>query len=199
VVLVVATAAVAATIKTDGKIVRYKKDLHQPGGLFVYMDADLHCLINKYNMAKSKETFNKKEKEKKRLKQRQEKREKMEYRKANASKSQSLDDMMAYLDENGNLTSTPPDPRQRREFKVEEIQIGVPKLEAGEGEEDSRSGTVNFFDDKKGFGFIIDNQTGERIFVHINQLSGPLTANDKVTYDVERGAKGLVAVNVTKL
>lgn len=150
-------------------------------------------------MAKSKETFNKKEKEKKRIKQRQEKREKMEYRKANASKGQSLDDMMAYLDENGNLTSTPPDPKNRREYKAEDIQIGVPKYEAQEDEGNSRQGIVNFFDDKKGFGFIIDKQTGERIFVHINQLSGPLSMNDKVSYEVEKGAKGLVAVNVSKL
>ena len=52
-------------------------------------------------MAKSKETFNKKEKEKKRLKQKQEKMEKMQERKANATKGKSLEDMMAYIDENG--------------------------------------------------------------------------------------------------
>ena len=65
-------------------------------------------------MAKSKETFNKKEKEKKRLKQRQDKAEKMEQRNANAKKGKSLDEMMAYLDENGNLTSTPPDPKKKK-------------------------------------------------------------------------------------
>ena len=80
-------------------------------------------------MAKSKETFNKKEKEKKRLKQRQEKREKMEERKANAKKGQSLDDMMAYIDEDGNISSTPPDPKKKKLFNVEDIQIGVPKFE----------------------------------------------------------------------
>src|SRR4051812_39479022 len=61
-------------------------------------------------MGKSGETFGKKEKEKKRLKDRQEKQEKMEHRKANAKKGKSLDEMMAYMDENGNLSSTPPDP-----------------------------------------------------------------------------------------
>jgi hypothetical protein len=66
-------------------------------------------------MAKSKETFNKKEKEKKRLKQRQEKREKKEERKANAKKGKSLEEMMAYIDEDGNISDTPPDPRQKRE------------------------------------------------------------------------------------
>jgi len=58
-------------------------------------------------MAKSQETFGKKEKEKKRKKQQQEKREKMEERKANAKKGKSLDEMMAYVDENGNISATP--------------------------------------------------------------------------------------------
>lgn len=64
-------------------------------------------------MAKSRETFNKKEKEKKRLKLKQEKREKMEERKANKKNGKSLEDMMAYLDENGNLTNSPPDTRKK--------------------------------------------------------------------------------------
>ena len=71
-------------------------------------------------MAKSKETFNKKEKEQKRFKQKQNKREKMEERKAN-KKSGNLEDMMAYLDENGNLTSVPPDPRSKKIFRQEDM------------------------------------------------------------------------------
>ena len=59
-------------------------------------------------MAKSQETFSKKEKGKQKIKQRQEKLEKMNERKANAKKGKSLEEMMAYVDENGNLTSTPP-------------------------------------------------------------------------------------------
>jgi len=59
-------------------------------------------------MAKSKITFNKKEREKKRLKKRNEKAEKMAERKANVVKGKSLDDMMAYVDENGNLSKHPP-------------------------------------------------------------------------------------------
>jgi len=59
-------------------------------------------------MAKSQETFSKKEKGKQKIKQRQEKLEKMNERKANAKKGKSLEEMMAYIDENGNLTSTPP-------------------------------------------------------------------------------------------
>jgi cold shock CspA family protein len=150
-------------------------------------------------MAKSKETFGKKEKEKKRLKQLQEKKEKMEERKANAIKGKSLEDMMAYIDEDGNISSTPPDPKKKRVFNVEDMQIGVPKYEAGDPADAIRQGTVTFFNESKGFGFINDAQTGERVFVHINQLTERIGETDKVTFEVESGAKGLSAVNVKKM
>jgi len=59
-------------------------------------------------MAKSKETFGKKQKEKQRLKNRQDKQQKKEERKANLKKGKTLNEMLAYVDENGNLSSTPP-------------------------------------------------------------------------------------------
>jgi len=149
-------------------------------------------------MAKSKETFNKREKEKQRQKQKQEKREKMEERKANAGKSKSLDDMMAYIDENGNITSTPPDPKKKKTFNVEEIEIGVPK-QIYEPGSDINEGVVNYFNESKGFGFIMDKQSGERLFFHVNQLQERIYENDKVSYDIERGPKGFNAVNIKKI
>jgi cold shock CspA family protein len=146
-------------------------------------------------MAKSKETFGKKEKEKKRLKQIQEKKEKMEARKANPQKT-SLDDMMAYIDEDGNISSTPPDPKKKRVFNAEDMQISVPKYEASENSDEPRNGVVNFFSESKGFGFINDTVSGERIFVHINNLSERIAEGDKVTFEVENGPRGLSAVNV---
>ena len=74
-------------------------------------------------MARSQETYSKKENEKKRLKKQQDKIEKREERKANSNKGKSLDDMLAYLDEDGNLSSTPPDPRKKRIVKSEDMQI----------------------------------------------------------------------------
>ncbi|MBP7556578.1 MAG: cold shock domain-containing protein [Chitinophagaceae bacterium] len=148
-------------------------------------------------MAKPKETFNKKEKEKKRLKQKQEKQEKMAERKAHAKKGKSLEDMMAYIDENGNISDTPPDPRRRVVFKTEDIQIGVPKME--DIPDEPHIGIVSFFNDSKGFGFINEQPSGERIFVHINQLTEPIREGDKVTYEVERGPRGLNATEVKKL
>lgn len=149
-------------------------------------------------MGKSQETFSKKEKEKKRLKERQEKAEKMEDRKMNAKKGKSLDEMMAYIDENGNISSTPPDPRKKKVFKQEDMQIGVPKHEPGEADEVIRTGVVSFFNDAKGFGFIKDLKSQESIFVHINQLKEQIKETDKVTFEVEMGPKGLSAVNVIK-
>ena len=149
-------------------------------------------------MAKSKETFNKREKEKQRQKQKQEKREKMEERKANAGKSKSLDDMMAYIDEDGNITSIPPDPRKKKTFNVEEIEIGVPK-HIDEPGSDVNEGVVNYFNESKGFGFIMDKHSGERLFFHVNQLQERIYENDKVSYDIERGPKGFNAVNIKKV
>ena len=149
-------------------------------------------------MGKSQETFSKKEKEKKRAKQRIDKAEKMEERKANAKKGKSLDEMMAYIDENGNISATPPDPRKKKAFKLEDMQIGVPKQGEVSPEEAIRSGVVTFFNDAKGFGFIKDLQSQESVFIHVNQLSERISENDKVTFEVEMGHKGLNAVNVKK-
>ncbi|HZG26755.1 MAG TPA: cold shock domain-containing protein [Chitinophagaceae bacterium] len=150
-------------------------------------------------MAKSQETFGKKEKQKNKLKQRQEKAEKMEDRRANAKKGKTLDEMMAYIDENGNLSSTPPDPRRKKVFNSKDMQIGVPKQEARDQEDVIRTGVVTFFNEDKGYGFIKDMQTQESVFIHVNQLSGPIKEHDKVTFEVEMGHKGPSALNVKKI
>jgi cold shock CspA family protein len=146
-------------------------------------------------MGRSQETFTKREREKQRIKKQQEKIEKMKERKANG-KSKSLEDMMAYLDENGNLTNTPPDPKKKKIFRQEDMQVSVPKLEDRPAEV-PRKGIVTFFNTQKGFGFINDVETRERIFVHTNDLEAPVMENDKVTFFVQQSPKGLVAVNVT--
>jgi cold shock CspA family protein len=122
----------------------------------------------------------------------------MEERKANASKGKSLDDMMAYIDEDGNISSTPPDPSRKKKFNVEDIEIGVPKSPE-KTEADINTGVVDYFNQSKGFGFIKDEQSGERLFFHVNQLQDRISENDKVTYDIERGPRGFNAVNIKKL
>ena len=148
-------------------------------------------------MAKSQETFNKKEKEKKRLKKRQDKLLKKEERKA-SSDGGGLDNMMAYLDEFGNITNTPPDPTiKKKKIKAENIELGVPKRE--EGEVELNEGKVAFYNDSKGYGFIKDGRTQENYFFHVNGVIDEVKENDAVTYDLERGAKGMNAVNVKKV
>jgi cold shock CspA family protein len=145
-------------------------------------------------MARHKESFNKREKEKQRQKEKQGKKEKMEERKANQVKGKSLDDMMAYIDEDGNISSTPPDPAKKKVFNAEDIEIGVPKFQ--EIDEPLKEGRIDFFNDQKGFGFIIQNN-GAKIFFHINQATYLVKEGDIVNFTVERGPKGLNAVGVT--
>ena len=59
-----------------------------------------------------------------------------------------------------------------------------------------QTGTVKFFNDEKGFGFIKPDDGGEDIFVHSSGLIDQIRENDKVKFNVERGKKGLNAVNV---
>ena len=146
-------------------------------------------------MGKSQETFNKKEREKKKQKKQKDKAERKEERKAN-NKGKSFEDMIAYVDEFGNLTSTPPDPNKRREIKVEDIQIGATKQAEIDPAEIVRNGTVSFFNESKGYGFIRDKQTNESVFVHISGLIDKINENDKVTFEVEMGQKGPNAVKV---
>lgn len=149
-------------------------------------------------MAKSQETFNKKEKEKKRLKKRQDKLARREERKANPKKG-GLDSMISYIDEYGNPSDTPPDPtRKKRVFKAEDIEIGVPRRETEEVEA-IRSGKVDFFNHEKGFGFIRENETNEKYFVHVSSLTEEIEEGDKVTFELEQGQKGLNAVRVNRI
>jgi CspA family cold shock protein len=62
------------------------------------------------------------------------------------------------------------------------------------------TGTVKFFNDSKGFGFITNEETGKDIFVHVSNLNGvELREGDKVEYNEEEGRKGMVAANVQVL
>ena len=147
-------------------------------------------------MAKSQETFSKKEKEKLKLKKRKEKEEKKEERKANAIKGQSLEDMMAYVDENGNITNTPPDPKKRRVVNAEDMLIGVAKQSAADPADLIRKGVISHFNEGKGYGFIRDLKSQESVFVHINSILDKVKEGDKVTFETEITHKGTSATKV---
>ena len=141
------------------------------------------------------ETWEKKERKKKKLQKKKEKAEKKLERKENSTNINS-DSMYAYLDENGNLSSTPPDPKKKIVVKAEDINIGVPKHEPVDPADLIRKGVVTFFNDSKGYGFIKDMASQESVFVHINSLTEQIKENNLVTFEIEMGPKGANAVNV---
>lgn len=144
-------------------------------------------------MGRSQESFNKKEVRKRKEKKRKEKEEKRQAR--SESGSNSLDDMIAYVDEYGNITDTPPDPDEKEEIKVEDIQVSTPK-KYDEPEDVEKTGTVSFFNEEKGFGFIKSKGLKQDVFVHINNCHSQIAEGNLVSFKTEKGPKGLVAVDV---
>ena len=57
-------------------------------------------------------------------------------------------------------------------------------------------GTVKFFNETKGFGFIKVNGTNQEVFVHVSELKDQIRQDDEVTFEVQEGKRGLNAVNV---
>jgi cold shock CspA family protein len=145
-------------------------------------------------MAGSQETFGKKEREKKRLKKKKDKLLKKEERKAGEQESEFI-----YVDEFGQLTDTPMDPSRKIKVEASSIEIGVPKKEDREVEDTEKKGKVSFFDSSKGFGFIIENDSQEKYFVHVSGVLEEIKENDKVSFELERGLKGMNAVRVKKI
>jgi cold shock CspA family protein len=144
-------------------------------------------------MGRSQESFNKKDVRNKKEKKRKEKAAK-KLAKRDGEKS-SFDDMIAYVDENGVITSEPIDPTSKTEVKLEDIAVSVPK---GSDEEVDpiRKGTITFFNESKGFGFIKDLETKQDVFVHANNVIGEIKEGNLVTYEVEMGQRGPNAVRV---
>lgn len=142
-------------------------------------------------------TVDKRENEKKRLAKRAEKQKKKEEKKL-SPKANSFEDMIAYVDENGVITSTPPTENvKKEEIKQEEILISVPKKEKEEPV--VLRGKIDFFNTSKGFGFIKELSNGERYFFHVNNvLSSELNEGNIVTFDLERGLKGMNAINIRR-
>lgn len=74
--------------------------------------------------------------------------------------------------------------------------LGIPKKEEGDYDP-VRKGKVSFFDSSKGFGFIIDGENQEKYFTHVSGLVDEITENDKVSFELEKGLRGMNAVKVT--
>ena len=138
-------------------------------------------------MAKSV-TYNKRENEKKKQVRRAEKQKKKEDRKL-LGKANSFDDMIAYVDENGVITSTPPELNpNKEEIKQEDILISTPKK--GDIETSTvLKGRVDYF--------IKDLGSDEKYFFHVsNNTLTDISETDIVTFELERGLRGMNAINI---
>jgi cold shock CspA family protein len=144
-------------------------------------------------MGRSKTSFGKREKEKQKQKKREDKARRKAERKA-AGKS-SPDEMIAYVNHLGEIVDTPPDPNQKQKVKAEDIVIGIPPKEQIEFDP-IRQGIVQFFNRDKGYGFIRDLETEEEYYAHVSGLMDDVRDQDQVIFELERGKKGMNAVNV---
>ncbi|MFC2089365.1 cold-shock protein [Bacteroidota bacterium] len=145
-------------------------------------------------MGRSRETYSKKEVRTKKEKKRKDKLAKKQAKRETEKKG-GLDDMIAYVDENGNIVSTPPEKTKPESTKLSDIEISVPRKESGP-EDRTRQGVVSNFNTSKGFGFIRDLQTNESLFFHINNTQEDVIEGNKVSFERGKGPKGPVANNI---
>lgn len=137
---------------------------------------------------------NKRDQEKKKIEKRQEKQKRKEERKASET-GKTFEDMIAYVDENGQLSSTPPE-NKKKEVKIEDIQISVPKrIESNEIP--IYKGKVEYFNQSKGYGFIKGLEKNEKYFFHIsNNPIDNIFEGKTVTFELKKGLKGMEVINM---
>ena len=102
--------------------------------------------------------------------------------------------MIAYVDENGILHTTPQDVKPKTEIDVSQIEISTPKQE--EMEILPSTGRVEYFTASKGYGFIKDADSGEKYFFHVTNAPAGIAEGDRVAFELERGTRGMNAVRI---
>ena len=141
-------------------------------------------------------SLNKKELEKKKEQKKREKLKRKEERKASGG-SKSFEDMIAYVDEFGMISSTPPDLARKTEVLLENIAISSPKKE--ETEKEPLKGRVEHFNSDKGYGFIKDMGSINKYFFHISNAPDNISEGDIVNFELEKGQRGMNAVRIEHL
>ena len=139
--------------------------------------------------------MNKKELNKVKEQKKKDKLKRKEERKAIGSRS--FEDMIAYVDENGNITDTPPDPEKKTEVSLESIAISSPKLE--DMEPVQLKGRVEHFNADKGYGFIKDMGSQNKYFFHISNAPADIAEGNIVNFELEKGQRGMNAVSIEHL
>ena len=140
-------------------------------------------------------TSGKREREKIKQTKRLDKQRKREERQSSGSRN--FEEMLAYVDENGVITSTPPELNpNKEEIKQEDILISTPKQEDIETPTVLK-GRVDYFNESKGYGFIKDLGSDEKYFFHVsNNTLTDISETDIVTFELERGLRGMNAINI---
>jgi cold shock CspA family protein len=146
-------------------------------------------------MGRSQETFGKKEVRKKKDKKRKDKEQKRAKKKVEGKRT-NFDDMIAYVDEFGMITSTPPDPDRKIDVEVDSIELKITKNNPQSSPDFVRKGIVSTFNKSKGYGFIRDLSSNQSVFVHINSVLESIKENDVVVFEIGKGAKGPAAMKV---
>ena len=141
-------------------------------------------------MGQSQQTFRKKEIAKKKLQKRKEKEERKAQREDSNDKGKALEEMFAYVDENGNISDKPP--VKKYEFKEED-------LIRPEVEDVYSFGKVSFYNEAAQYGFIRDNETRENVYFNFKILGFELQQDQKVKFNSQSSKQGLQVTEVIVL
>lgn len=141
-------------------------------------------------MGQSQQTFRKKEIAKKKLQKRKEKEERKAQREDSNDKGKSLEEMFAYVDENGNISDKPP--VKKYEFKEED-------LVRPEVEDVYSFGKVSFYNEAGQYGFIRDTETRENVYFNFKILGFVLHQDQKVKFKSQSSRQGLQVTEVIVL
>ena len=108
----------------------------------------------------------------------------------------SFEDMIAYVDENGVITDTPPTTNEKpQEIDISTIEVSTPR-KTDEPVITEYEGRVEFFNTSKGYGFIKNLKNAEKYFFHVSGLQDEVTDGNLVTFKLERGPRGMNAVEI---
>ena len=139
-------------------------------------------------------SFTKRDLEKKKQEKRLAKQQKKEERKN--SGTSSFEDMIAYVDENGVITDTPPTTNEKpQEIDISTIEVSTPR-KTDEPVITEYEGRVEFFNTSKGYGFIKNLNNAEKYFFLVSGLQDEVTDGNLVTFKLERGPRGMNAVEI---
>jgi cold shock CspA family protein len=146
-------------------------------------------------MGRSQETSSKKEVRIRKEKKRKDKAQKRAKNKIEGGKS-SFEDMIAYVDEFGKITSTPPDPSKKKAVDAESIELTITKNKPENAPDFVRKGVVTFYNESKGYGFIRDTGSNQSIFMHGSNMLDQVKERDIVIFEIGKGPKGPSAIKV---